>query len=1116
MTKPQRRWAKVLAASAAGALVSAMPGTAAFAETEADALIEQKVAPDLLAAIEAEGEAELWVRFEGAPDYSPAFAADTKTEKGSQAVAAAKDFAETSQRDVIDLLDEAGADYESYWGSNTVKVQGDKDLLAELVLLDTVAGIVDAPEYELIEPVEPLAGGVEPDAVEWGLDDINAPDVWDLGYDGTGVVVASIDTGVDYDHPALVNQYRGNNGDGTFSHDYNFFDVAGECTGDAPCDTDGHGTHTMGTMVGSDGGANQIGVAPGAEWIAVNGCCPSAEVLIEAGQWIAAPTKADGTSPDPSKAPDVVNNSWGTTASVDDPFYEDVVALWHASGIIPVMSLGNNGEEGCESAGSPGLYPNVIGVGAYDVNGDIAYFSARGPGRDGQVKPDLAAPGVAVRSSLPGTGYGNGSGTSMASPHVVGAIALMLSAAPALDGDYDEIYSILTGSAVPTADDECGGTEELNNVFGNGRLDVLAAVQASPVGDTGGLSGTVVDDAGEPVESAKLVFTGEYTRTATTKADGTFALPVVPAGEYAVAVTKFGYGEQTGTVTVEADQTAVFDAVLTAVESGTVTGTVVDGSGHGWPLPATVTTAGGEVSTTTDPDTGEFSLDLPVGEWELVVEADLPGYQEVTVGVVAAADQLIEVPIAEGCTAAGYGYEPLGAGFEGGGLPAGWTVVDRSPTPWPWAFDDPGGRGNRTPGSGGFAVIDSDEQGSGNKLIDTDLVSPVFDLSSADTPTLSFATDYYKGSYNTVAEVSVSPDGGETWEVIWAPTANARNQTVELDLSEWADSTEARVKFHYNDNKTWAWWWEIDDVFVGDSRDCVPIEGGLVRGTVTELDTGAPVEGATVTHTDSGYSAVTDAEGAYWTFAPGSGPSEFKASVADYGTATEEVSIVPDAWTTADFAVGTAQISVNTETLNSYVQQGGSWTHYLKLTNSGTADGEVDFSVGGGGFSILGYAYPGDTSWLTTGVDSVVVPAGETVRVAVKTSATEAAGVDQPGTYTATLSLDVVSPYPSPTVAVSMLVVPTVEQGKLVGTVEAETCDGTTVAIEEAQVQVRVEDGDAFHFWTDADGAYSYWFEEGSYTVIASKDGYAADFAAVDVLAGDTADLSFTLEELGC
>src|SRR5690606_388624 len=129
-----------------------------------------------------------------------------------------------------------------------------------------------------------------------------------------------------YDHPALVEQYRGNNGDGTFTHDYNFFDVQNACLDEAPCDIRGHGTHVTGTMVGDDGQGNRIGVAPGAEWIAVNACCAGNQAFLTAGQWIAAPTDAEGNDPDPSKAPHIVNNSWGTTLPVHDPFYEDVVA----------------------------------------------------------------------------------------------------------------------------------------------------------------------------------------------------------------------------------------------------------------------------------------------------------------------------------------------------------------------------------------------------------------------------------------------------------------------------------------------------------------------------------------------------------------------------------------------------------------------------------------------------------------------------------------------------------------------------------------------------------------------------------------------------------------------
>ena len=153
------------------------------------------------------------------------------------------------------------------------------------------------------------------DGVEWGVSAVHADQVWSrYGATGQGIVVASIDSGAQYDHPALVSSYRGTNGDGGFSHDYNWYDPANVCATAAPCDNVGHGTHTIGTMVGDDHAGRQIGVAPGARWISAKGCadkngCGDLTLALSA-QWMLAPTKADGTDPDPSKRPNIINNSW--------------------------------------------------------------------------------------------------------------------------------------------------------------------------------------------------------------------------------------------------------------------------------------------------------------------------------------------------------------------------------------------------------------------------------------------------------------------------------------------------------------------------------------------------------------------------------------------------------------------------------------------------------------------------------------------------------------------------------------------------------------------------------------------------------------------------------------
>ena len=206
---------------------------------------------------------------------------------------------------------------------------------------------------------------------------------------GAGMVVANIDTGVQFNHPALVNQYRGNLGGGSFDHTNNWYDPANICGG-APCDNVGHGSHTMGTMVGDDGAGNQVGVAPGAKWIACKGCesgsC-SGGSLISCAQWILAP---GGNS---SLRPNVVNNSWGGGSGSN--WYQSYVQSWVAAGIFPAFSAGNSGSA-CSTANDPGDYPESFASGATDSGDNIASFSSRGPSLFGGVKPNVSAPGVNI------------------------------------------------------------------------------------------------------------------------------------------------------------------------------------------------------------------------------------------------------------------------------------------------------------------------------------------------------------------------------------------------------------------------------------------------------------------------------------------------------------------------------------------------------------------------------------------------------------------------------------------------------------------------------------------------------------------------------------------------
>jgi subtilisin family serine protease len=295
-------------------------------------------------------------------------------------------------------------------------------------------------------------------------------------------VVGESDSGVQGDHPALRASYRGRSG----QNDYNWLDPWNGSR--APVDVGGHGTHTTGTIVGSGG----IGVAPGAQWI---GCVSLARNLanppyyLTCMQFMLAPYPQRGDplkDGDPSRAAHVLNNSWGCPPleGCDADSLEPAVRALRAAGIFVVASAGNDGPR-CGSVDDPiAIYDAAFSVGAIDQAGDLADFSSRGPVTvDGsrRIKPDIVAPGVDVRSALPGNHYGKNSGTSMAGPHIAGVVALLWSAQPKLIGDIDKTEQILIETARPYegAPSGCEGTELPNNGAGYGVVDAYAAVRAA-------------------------------------------------------------------------------------------------------------------------------------------------------------------------------------------------------------------------------------------------------------------------------------------------------------------------------------------------------------------------------------------------------------------------------------------------------------------------------------------------------------------------------------------------------------------------------------------------------------------------------------------------------------
>ena len=298
--------------------------------------------------------------------------------------------------------------------------------------------------------------------IQDNLDLISAPQVWTQGWMGQGVVVASMDTGVDLTHPDLFENWRG----GLNS----WYDPFGKY--DFPTDMDGHGTMTMGVILGGNESGTSIGVAPEAKWIAVkifNDDGSSTATAVHLGfQWLLDPDK----NPETNDAPDVVNNSWSfANPGCNTEFLLDIRALY-AAGILPVFSAGNFGPNDGTSV-SPANYPEAFAVGAVTNEDVILGLSSRGPSlcaEDETIYPEITAPGFDIFTSDLFGFYTTATGTSMAAPHVSGSLALLLSAFPTLR--IEDQQSVLIENAVDLG--EIGP----DNIYGYGRVDVDRSYRA--------------------------------------------------------------------------------------------------------------------------------------------------------------------------------------------------------------------------------------------------------------------------------------------------------------------------------------------------------------------------------------------------------------------------------------------------------------------------------------------------------------------------------------------------------------------------------------------------------------------------------------------------------------
>ncbi len=431
------------------------------------------------------------------------------TQRVERAYQSLRGAAAASQPALEAALQGRGVSYRAYWIVNMLLVHGGQDLVNFLAARPEVAYIEADTAFKVpLETPSTLPQAANPSshlanaAPEWGIAAVHAPDLWALGFTGQGIVYANADTGVQWDHAALKNQYRGWNGSAA-DHNYNWWDAihksdnwstSNSCPGEfdlaAPCDDFGHGTHTTGTGVGGDPVTNPIGMAPGAKWIAcrnMNGGVGRPSTYIECLQFFMAPWDLGGYNhnPDPSKHADVISNSYSCPTSEGCAAHslQAAVQAVRSAGIFMSVSAGNEGPACSSLAAPPALENAVFTVGAVDSNKTIASFSNRGPvvvDSTPLLKPQLVAPGVGVRSSWYHDSYASLQGTSMAAPHVAGAVALLWSAFPALKDNVFITQILLEKTASPLTPPTplCGQdtpTSVPNNVYGYGMLDVLAA-----------------------------------------------------------------------------------------------------------------------------------------------------------------------------------------------------------------------------------------------------------------------------------------------------------------------------------------------------------------------------------------------------------------------------------------------------------------------------------------------------------------------------------------------------------------------------------------------------------------------------------------------------------------
>jgi hypothetical protein len=707
---------------------------------------------------------------------------------------------------------------------------------------------------------------------------------------------------------------------------------------------------------------------------AVSAVCPGCHILLVEGDSASLADLATATETAVRLGARFVSNSYGLSpensveTTLDSSYDHPGVVITASTGDKPnipiwpstnphVLGVGgttltraDGTDRGwTESAWSSG------GSGCSDFEAQPQYQASLATGCPRRASADISADadpatGLAVYDTLQLDGWQQIGGTSLSSPLVAAMYAL---AGSPVAGTYPVEYPYDNGSAglndVTAGSNGTCGTVLCNagpgwdGPTGLGTPNGLGALRLGPHGT---ITGTV-SSGGTAVPGVALTLrdtAAGRTFRATSGADGRYSLTVA-AGTYDVTTSMFGYAASTRTGIAVADgATVTTDLALTRTPTRTVSGTVTDGSGHGYPLAATVTIdgyPGGAIHT--DPFTGAYSVALPESAtYSMHATATYPGYQTVDTSVaVGTRNQRQDVAVTadtDACGTPGYAY-PLGTDFETA-PPTGWTVTDHATTGLAWQFDDT--QANLTGGTGNYAAADPfDNNGT---AVDADLTSPAADL-TGQPGTLNFDALVIGTGVDASADVSI--DGGATWTAAWTydndnPIGGFEDH-VNVAIPQAAGRKQVEVRFHFAGSGQTIM--EVDNVHLGQ---CVPVAGGLVAGQIKDGNTGRAITSATVTdRADPAIAGGTDGTGFYWFFSRPAGRHGYTVSAPRYADAVSTARTVADAVVRQDVSLKAGQLVVSPGALRATGTVDGSVSRRLTLTNTGHQEMHVSFLTQG-------------------------------------------------------------------------------------------------------------------------------------------------------------------------